>query len=56
MKAKKKETRGRKPLPAKDKKVQISFYVAAKHRAAAIRDANVIKNKYSYQDGVRVLV
>jgi len=41
-----KDSRGRKPLPEKEKQVVVTFFVKAKHLKAAKKDAAVIEQKY----------
>ena len=43
----KKETRGRKPLPAGEKKKAIQFYVKQKHYKSAKEEVKIIEKKYN---------
>lgn len=43
----KKETRGRKPLPAGEKKKAIQFYVKQKHYKVAKEEVKIIEKKYN---------
>jgi hypothetical protein len=41
-----KDSRGRKPLPEKEKQVVVTIFVKAKHLRAATKDAAIIELKY----------
>lgn len=43
----KKETRGRKPIPASEKKKVVQFYVKQKYYKAAKEESKLIQQKYS---------